>query len=260
MDGSRLHSLSLLPPITLDEMDSIKLMNRVDTKYVTTEAVLEQILEMAEGKYRVLVIDGERTNCYDTLYYDTDGRAMYLAHQNRRLTRQKVRVRTYVSSGLTFLEVKRKDNHGRTKKKRVEIPRAEMTDFSSDSSAAEFLAARSDYSAAALLPATYTRFRRITLVNNGMTERLTIDMELSFENPRTGISANLADAVIIELKQDGLCWSPMREILSELRVKPLRVSKYCIGTALTDPSIKKSRFLGKIRRIEKLTETKLLER
>ena len=31
-----------------------------------------------------------------------------LAHQNGRVIREKIRVRTYVSSGLTFLEVKKK--------------------------------------------------------------------------------------------------------------------------------------------------------
>lgn len=258
--GDRFPALASIPPIGLDEMDSIKLMNRVDTKFVTSVDVLSRILEMAAGQYRVLVTEGQRLSAYDTLYFDTADRSMYLAHQNGHLTRQKVRVRTYMNSGTTFLEIKRKNNRGRTKKKRMEIPREEFTDFSSDAEAAAFLAEKSWFEASQLSPATYTRFRRITLVNNAKTERLTIDMELNFENARTGLSASLPDAVIIELKQDGLCWSPMREILAELRVKPLRVSKYCIGTALTDPEIKKSRFLLKIRKIEKIIGTKLIDR
>ena len=104
--------------IGLDEMDGIRLMNRVDTKFVTTDAMLEEILLRAESEYRVLEIDGIRMSAYDTLYYDTADLEMYMAHHNRRLRRYKVRTRTYLNSGESFLEIKRKNNRGRTKKKR----------------------------------------------------------------------------------------------------------------------------------------------
>ena len=46
-------------PITLEEMDSIKLMNRIDTKYLTDEATLAQVLsDAAESGYRALVAGG----------------------------------------------------------------------------------------------------------------------------------------------------------------------------------------------------------
>ena len=246
--------------IHLEEMDSIKLMNRVDSKFVTTDGMLERILEMAENLYRVLEVDGSTVAEYDSLYYDTAELKMYVAHQNGKLTRQKVRTRTYVSSGDTFLEIKRKNNHGRTKKKRMQIPLECFRDFSRAEGAADYLAAKSWFTAEELAPKLRTRFERITLVNKGKTERLTIDRKLRFENCVSGKEASLDGAVIIELKQDGLCWSPMKEILSQLRVKPLRVSKYCIGTVLTDPGIRKSRFIEKIRKIEKLTDKKYLER
>ena len=41
-------------------------------------------------------------------------------------------------------------------------------------------------------------------------------------------------------------------IMQQLRIKPLKVSKYCIGTALTTPEVKKNRFKAKIRMIEKI--------
>ena len=37
-------TLAQMQGISLSEMDGIKLMNRIDSKYVTTEAVLGQIL------------------------------------------------------------------------------------------------------------------------------------------------------------------------------------------------------------------------
>jgi hypothetical protein len=46
---------------------------------------------------------------YETTYLDTEGREMFMAHQNGRTVREKIRVRTYKDSGLTFLEVKNKN-------------------------------------------------------------------------------------------------------------------------------------------------------
>ena len=244
-------TLSGMHCITLDEMDSIKLMNRVDTKFLTDLETLGEIL---------LVTGGERVAGYDTLYYDTDGYRMYLDHHQRRLNRRKVRTRTYLTSGDTYLEIKRKNNRGRTRKKRIPLPADEFYSFSGDSSAAEFISSLTEFEAGALTPSTRTSFSRITLVNNARTERLTIDSGLEFENFRTGLKSGLADAVIVELKQDGYCSSDIRKILLDLRVKPVRVSKYCIGTVLTVPEIKKSRFITKIRTIEKLIDTKLLDR
>lgn len=75
--------------IHLEEMDSIKLMNRVDSKFVTTDQMLDRILEMADSRYRVLEVDGATVASYDSLYYDTADLAMYTAHQNGKLTRQR---------------------------------------------------------------------------------------------------------------------------------------------------------------------------
>ena len=103
--------LNTFAPITLAEMKSVRLMNRVDTKFVTTVPRLLQLLEMAKGEYFVQEIDGERNSAYTTLYYDTPRLDMYIMHHNGCLGRQKVRVRQYVDSNLTFLEVKNKNNH-----------------------------------------------------------------------------------------------------------------------------------------------------
>ncbi|MCQ2142819.1 MAG: polyphosphate polymerase domain-containing protein [Bacteroidales bacterium] len=259
MISESLPAIMRMEPITLEEMDSIKLMNRVDTKFLTTEETLEKALAMAAGEgYRILVTDGLRISPYDTLYYDTPELRMYTEHRRKKLTRKKVRVRTYVASGITFLEVKRKNNKGRTKKKRMEVPSGEMTDFRSDAAACAFLLEKSGYAAGDIAPRLYTRFHRITLVNPEKTERLTVDMSLEFENFSSGMKVSLGPAVIIELKQDGLADSRIRHILNELRVKPARVSKYCIGTALAEPSARPGRFAEKIRYIEKLTGTKIL--
>ena len=106
--------------ITLDEMRSIRLMNRIDTKFVTTVPMLRQLLLLAKDDYFVQESQGERISPYYTLYFDTPDCKMYNRHEAGHLSRQKVRVRSYVNVGLNFLEVKTKNNHGRTKKKRIE--------------------------------------------------------------------------------------------------------------------------------------------
>lgn len=250
--------LGAFPAISLGEMDAVRLMNRVDTKYVTDEAVLSALLSDAcAAGYRVLEVDGGRISPYATLYYDTEDLKMFTDHRNKRLTRQKVRTRTYLASGATFLEVKRKRNNGRTKKKRTAVPAADYADFREDPAACRFLAEKSDFPADRLSPSLETVFRRITLVNPAMTERLTIDTRVGFANPRTGREASLRDAVVIELKQDGRAESPMKRILLGRRVKPLRMSKYCIGVTLTDPSARPGRFKMKVRQTEKIIRSPL---
>ena len=245
-------TLDALAPISLEEMDAVRLMNRVDTKYLTDNRTLLTVLhDAAAAGYRVLVADGSRVSPYDSIYFDTDGLRMFTDHRNQKLHRQKVRTRAYVNSGEAFLEIKRKNNRGRTKKKRTGIPMDELPDFRADAAACRYLDDWSDFRAEEIRPTLETAFDRITLVNPALTERITIDTDLRFKNFRTGLETALGDAVIIELKQDGRAASPMKGILLRNRVKPARLSKYCIAVTLTDPSARAGRFKEKVRLIEK---------
>ncbi len=259
MTYEQLNSLPVwesMPTITLDEMSSIKLMNRVDTKFVLSEECCHELLRRAVKEYSVQVIGDVRACRYSTLYYDTADLDMYTAHHNRRLTRQKIRTRIYVESGTTFIEVKNKTNRGRTKKKRIAIDEEYFADVTRSAEARAFLDQRANYPTEKISPALITKFDRITLVNRARTERLTIDMNLRFMNMRAAEprEQKIDRMVIVELKQDGLCHSPMKEIMLDLRVKRLKVSKYCIGTALTNPTVKANRFKQKLRLIHKALE------
>lgn len=245
--------LMAFEPIDLDRMDSIRLMNRIDTKYVTTSFVLDAILRksLACG-YMIFVSEGLRIHPYDSIYFDTSDLRMFLDHRNSRLVRQKVRTRIYSASELCFLEVKSKNNHSRTKKKRISIPPEEFTDFRGDNKCSDFLAKITGYRADSLSPSVETSFSRITLVDKDLSERITIDSDICFRNMRNGVTSGLGDVVIIELKRDGRKRSTMQDILLSLRVKPMRISKYCMGVALTDSQCRPGRFLEKIRACEKL--------
>ena len=250
-------ALEAIPPISLGEMDSIKLMNRIDTKYLTDEATLALVLrDAAAAGYRALETEGSKISPYFSVYFDTPALNMFLDHHNRRLNRQKVRTREYLDSGLSFLEIKLKNNKGRTRKKRIRITPDEMTDFSADREAVSYLNSHSSFSLEEISPEVSTGFGRITLVNPEKTERLTIDTRLEFSNFRSGHGASLENAVIIELKQDGRASSRMKGILLDHRVKPLKLSKYCIAVTLTEPSVKSGRFKTKVRAIEKMINKK----
>ena len=318
MNFEQLNDLAVwrrMPTLDLDRIAAVRLMNRVDTKYLVDEALCMELLERAADQYYVQIIDDCRACRYATLYYDTPQWDMYHLHHNRRLTRQKIRTRTYVETGVTYLEVKNKSNKGRTHKRRMALDRSLFAAAATDTAAADFLRREARYAPEALSPSLATRFVRVTLVNHAMTERLTIDFDLHFDNVRAadggnkdmngcgdtdmnsrgntdmngrkdmntigrgdmdingrgnngmtgmdngfrpaaeashGHTASLGRLVVIELKQDALAPSPMKQILAQLRVKPFKLSKYCIGEALTNPLVKHNRFKAKIRAIGKM--------
>ena len=246
----------LMPTITLDEMRGVKLMNRIDTKYILSECEVLMLLNgLRREGYSVQIIGDVRACRYDTLYYDTAERDMFITHHNRKLTRQKIRTRTYLESGTTFLEIKNKTNRGRTKKRRTEIAREELHNFEHNAAAMTFYGANASYPHATISPALVTRFVRITLVNTRLTERLTIDLALSYEDVRSGNSAAIERMAIVELKQDGNTLSTAKRLLRDMRIQPLKVSKYCLGTTLTVEGIKNNRFKEKIREIHKRLST-----
>ncbi len=243
--------LDNMTPITLEEMSSIRLMNRLDTKYVASKRQLVELLKLVQGKYYVQQINGDRISPYRTTYLDTDEHVMYMLHHNRRARRVKVRVRTYLSSGdLTFLEVKNKNNHSRTKKKRVQV--SSLEEGMKSDAAAELVMKRAGLALSDLHPVVQNHFERITLVNYGKTERLTIDFNVQFHNLETGNDRDTGNIVIIELKRDGNVFSPVCSLLRDIHVHPTGFSKCCIGMAMTDSTLKQNNFKLKLKQLEKI--------
>ena len=224
-------------PISLSEMGGIKLMNRTDTKFVTSIDKLMQLLQMAGDEYLVQEIDGKRNMSYATIYYDSEDYAFYNAHHDGHAGRQKVRVRSYVDSHQSFLEIK-------TYKSRISAD---------DASAQGFLRQNLHLDPQLLEQKIENSFRRITLVNKAKTERLTIDTDLSFQNLTTGLKCSLPQLAIIELKRDGLQPSPILPMLRKLRIHPCGFSKYCIGEALTNPSLRTNRMKPRLQQFKKFS-------
>ena len=241
--------------ITLDQMGAVKLMNRVDQKFMTNKATLPLLLDRIAPYYYVQRIDGVAVADYRTLYFDTSDLAMYTCHHNRKRRRQKLRIRTYRSTQTTFFELKNKDNKGKTHKTRIPVDVSLFDKALQQPQVSAFVAESTPYPVESLLEQVENAFSRLTLVDKGMTERVTIDYDIRFHNRHTGIDKDISDLVIIEVKHEvGAPKSVIEEALLELRVHPKRVSKYCIGTVLTNPAAKYNRFKIKIRLIEKLIE------
>lgn len=238
-------------PISLEEMSAVKLMNRIDTKFVTTMPKLVALLSMAVDAYSMQEIGGERNMAYDTTYFDTSSFDMYKVHQHGHTNRQKIRFRTYVNTHLQFMEVKTKNNHGRTKKKRIEVNDMDLA----DNVKLDFLHKYLRYDTDLLIPALNNHFNRITLVNHAKTERLTIDTGLVFNNLITGTRRDMGPLVIIELKRDGLCPSPVLDMLRQLRIHPHGFSKYCMGSALSNDQLPVNRFKEKLIEVNKILKT-----
>lgn len=254
MNNQLTAALSSFAPITLEEMGSIKLMNRIDTKYITTEEHLVELLEMLSKNYRVQVVSNEKLIDYRTTYLDTPSLEMFMAHQTGRRVREKIRVRSYVSSHLTFLEVKNKDNHGRCDKKRINV-RALST--LREDGAEEFLRSSSWYCLSELMPQLKNTFSRITLVDNDKTERLTIDTNVNFVNLMNNNKNSLGKMVIIELKRDGRKMSYAARLFHEQSLHQASVSKYCVGMSMTNNELKQNRFKQLLMLVDKINRPKI---
>lgn len=215
--------------ITLAEMDTVKLMNRTDTKFLLPLTKLGALLEMAKEYYRVCEIDGKRELPYSTTYLDTPDHLFFNQHMNGRLSRHKMRYRTYLTSGITFFEIKCKTNKERTVKWR--IPN-KLSGDQPDNEVLNFMDSKIDYDLLDVKPALINHFSRITLVGLATKERITIDFNLEFKDTKDKVSS-LPFLAIAELKREGFTnTSPFIEIARKLSIRRYGFSKYCIGSAL----------------------------
>ena len=240
---------SLLPfkKVTLSDLDHVKLMNRMDHKFCLHIDQLPAVLNALRTEYSLLEIRDESIFKYDNAYYDTADNQMYISHQNGKRNRFKIRVRKYLLSDENFLEVKFKNNKGRTIKERIERSGFD-TGFTQQE--LQFIEQSSAYSGLQLEPKIRSFFSRFTLVNSQFTERITIDLSPGFKNNEKEIILN--NLVIIEVKQSKLSHPALiTRILQVQKIKRQAFSKYCIGRSLLEEKIKKNNFKPLLLKISK---------
>jgi len=224
--------------VTLPDLDKVKLMNRTDLKFCMHIKQLPSILEDLRSDYLVLQIDDKVIFNYDNTYFDTADDRMFLSHHNGKKNRFKVRVRNYVESNLNFLEIKFKTNKGRTIKDRV-VKREFVPEFTDKEH--RFLEKCCPFDGAQLEPKINSFFKRFTMVNNGFSERVTIDIFPGFKNGDKEIVLN--NLVIIEIKQSKSSDAArITKVLQQNRISRNGFSKYCVGRSLLEDDIKKNNF------------------
>jgi hypothetical protein len=239
--------LKLSTPITLGEMDEVKLLDRTDTKFVFSIDYLPSVLSRLSKDYQPLNINGQCISKYKTIYYDTDDFQMYLSHQNRKSNRFKIRARRYVDSNLHFFEIKFKTNKGRTIKERMKIKKIKEL---LGKKASRFLTERTHFDPASLKAKIWVNYSRITLVNMNTKERVTIDSDLTFE--KDGLTKPFTHIAIVEVKQEKSSASFFGKIMREMRIEQGSMSKYCIGITQLYDSVKKNNFKPRLLFLNKI--------
>ena len=248
MNLQKINNLNSFVTTTLKEMDGVKLMDRTDTKFTFNIEQLELILKEVEPFYKVLEIENKKLSNYQTLYYDSDDLRLYNEHHNGHLNRFKIRHRTYMDSGLAYLEVKFKNNKGRTIKERIKEKNASEV---FENKAYTFLSDELPFDPNILKPVVWVNYSRITLVNKKSAERVTIDVNLQFK--KNDAVVNLDQLVIAEVKQEKKTPSQFLNTMKKFHIREGSISKYCFAIALTHQTVKRNNFKEKLLSIKNIT-------
>ena len=230
-------------------MDDVSLQNRTDTKFVFSRSKLTAVLEQLFDEYRILKVDSEILFRYENIYFDFEDRRLYMRHHRGAKNRFKVRKRRYVESDLNWLEVKFKNNKGRTIKFRRKLDEYKTV---LDPGDLIFLEKILTHDPHALIPQVNIGFHRMTLVQKDHKDRLTIDVDLSYKDEDG--NGTFGGLVIAELKQATYSvHSPFIQVMRKERIQPLRMSKYCFSMVNAKEGLKYNRFKPRILQLNKIS-------
>lgn len=219
-----------------DVVEHAALQTRVDKKFLVTPEQFTAFTARLGAEFSVMHIDGLRSFQYRSTYFDTPDFQQYVAHRQGRRRRYKVRSRTYVESQLCMFEIKTKGLRGATVKHRREQPMADADVLSPENLrfAADVLAAEYGQDVPELQPVMRNSYTRATLVDPVDGERVTCDVDLHYADASDQVSG--PDMVIVETKSaDGRGLSDAA--FAELGIRPVSMSKYCLGIATLNPEL-----------------------
>jgi len=237
-----------LQRIPLHESGRWSLQRRFDRKFLVDISRVGDLAPVFEKGYSIVTVDSKTAGTYNTVYFDTDDYALYHAHHRGRANRLKFRTREYTADGKFFSEIKFKNNKGMTDKIRFE---RKTSCFEFDPLFQQFSRDSNRLPPGDLKAQLRISFTRMTLIHASGHQRITIDTDLAY----TGDSGALSfpHAAIIEIKSPHAGGGdPLQKGLLGLGVRPVRISKYCIGMAMTRNDITRNLFMPTLRRLEKL--------
>lgn len=243
-------AVDTIRPVGLDELlTHAELLTRLDRKYMLPVVDLPFVFGGLDEDVRVLEIDGRRQFRYRSVYFDTPDLDGYLGAARRRRRRFKVRVRTYLDSGLDFVEVKTRGPRGTTVKHRMPYD-GDPGQLSADARAfvdAVLAGAGIDSFGFRFVPSLTTTYRRTTLLLPATGSRLTVDTGLAWALPDGTAALRTPDRAIVETKS-GRAGSGADRLMWSLRHRPVPVSKYGTGLAALRPDLPAHRWLPVLRR------------
>lgn len=233
-------TLARLPSIGLGDVLALAdLQVRQDRKYLVPTATVNLMLADLGASLAALEIAGRREFGYESVYFDSPDLLTYRMHARGRPRRFKVRTRTYVDSGQCMVEVKSEGLRGQTVKARLAHPYVQRHVLTA--SAREFVRTHvPTVDPDTLAESMLTAYSRRTLVDVAGAHRLTLDTDLAFvAGDRRVVGPE--ELVLVEIKSAGPP-TPADRWLWWHRLRPVSVSKYCLGAALVDPTLPASRW------------------
>ena len=245
-----LDRLDALGAVTLDELVAeASLLARVDRKYVVPREGLDAVLAAIDPGTRVLEIDGARDFAYESVYFDTPDLLSFRMAARPRRRRFKLRTRSYLDTGSSYLEIKTRGARGTTVKERDEYDtarRAELTSAARGDVAAAFDGIGVAPERADDLGATLTtRYRRTTLLAPDRAARATVDTGLTWIEP-DGTGFTLPEVAIVETKAAASA-SALDRLLWRQGYRPATVSKYATGLAALHHDLPRNRWARLLR-------------
>lgn len=233
-----------LPGISLQELNvRARLLHRTDRKYIVTNDQFAAWMTALEDELQVLEIDQRRAFRYASVYFDTPDRASFMTSARKRRHRFKVRVRSYLDTGQHFVEAKVRDGRSSTVKTRTPCSPSAVRGL--DAAAHGFVReqlqrAGTDIDVAKLAPSLETQFTRTTFLVASSGARVTADTDLTFSAPG-GPAMAFPELIVLETKS-GTQDTAADRALWRLGVRPERVSKFAIGTALMHSELPRNKW------------------
>ena len=223
--------------ITLEELvEQAELLTRVDRKYVVPAVDVGILMDGLADSAFVLEVDSRREFGYRSTYFDTPQRDSYLSAGRSRRRRWKVRTRTYLDSGSSWLEVKTRSARDHTMKQRIEHPDAHQLDGLTPAGGSFVAALLGPRVAASVEPVLDTVYRRTTLFLPASSSRTTIDVDLRWTSLIDGTELQRPAVAVIETKT-GSTPSAVDRLMWSHGHRPVRISKFGVGMAALDPRL-----------------------
>lgn len=241
--------LNDLRGIAMDKKASVEFMDRIDARYLFDKAYLEEIIQKIRPHYQLIHFEGKRLFQYDTLYFDTPERLFYYQHLAGKLNRYKIRSCRQVETNEQYFELKSRNNKSFTR-----IQRIRLDDLSEDitGNGRQLLLQNIPIDMSSLEPAVWIYYHRIMLVNPETRERLTFDLNVWFRWRSKSVA--YPNLVIADVQQEKGSVSPFKNLMKEKEIREGGVSKYCLGLASVEPTLKANAIKPILTRINRLNK------